>query len=57
MSTAVGLLKKGYTITRAAIDVKCALQPENYSGTHIHNVQAWLLGVFKLVKTPFLMKL
>ena len=37
MSTAVGRLKKGYTITRAAIDEKGALQPEQYSGTYIHS--------------------
>ena len=49
MSTAVGLLKKGYTIARASIDEKGAPQPEHYSGTHIHSVQAWLLGVFQLV--------
>ena len=49
-STAVGLLKKGHAITRASIDKKRALQPEHCSGTHIHSVQAWLLGVFQLVK-------
>ena len=32
-STAVGLLKKGHTFTRAAIDKKSALQPEYCSGT------------------------
>ena len=50
MSTAAGLLNKGYTITRASTEEKGALQVEHYSGTHIHSVQAWLLGVFQLVK-------
>ena len=53
MSTAVGLLKKGYTITRAPIEEKGALQPEHCSGTYVHSVQAWLLYVFQLVKDHF----
>ena len=44
MSTAGGLLKKGYTITRAAIEEKGALQPEHYSGTHIHS--AWYIPAY-----------
>ena len=50
MSTAIGLPKKGHTITRDSVDKKGALQPEQCSGTHIRSVQAWLLGGFQLVK-------
>ena len=52
-STVVGLLGKGHTITRASIDKKGALQLEHCSGSHIHSIQAWLLGVFQLVKHHF----
>ena len=38
------------SITRVSIDKKGALQPEHCSGTQVHSAQAWLLGVFQLVK-------
>ena len=49
-STAVGLLGKSHTISRASINKKGALQPKHCPCTHIHSVQAWLLGVFQLLK-------